>query len=183
MRNEILNFRKLEKEYEKIISSAPLENVDYLGAITVVFSSKQSLSPYYWHNINDTKSPFLAFIQHTNLMGTENYGGKNIYYMGTYLPQNHKYFTCKDGLIEKDFFDYLKKIFPKFDKDKIEKNWVFKFKTAQHIVTKNYKVKKIRDKNNAKIININFANIYPEDRGINYAIKEAEKTANLFDSL
>jgi protoporphyrinogen oxidase len=73
MRSEILDFRTLGKEYDKIISSAPLSSVDYLGAVTMVFSSKQSLSKFYWHNINDAKSPFLAFIQHTNLMGTENY--------------------------------------------------------------------------------------------------------------
>jgi len=181
MRNEILNFRKLEKEYEKIISSAPLENVDYLGAITVVFSSKQSLSPYYWHNINDTKSPFLAFIQHTNLMGTENYGGKNIYYMGTYLPQNHKYFTCKDGLIERDFFDYLKKIFPEFNEKEIGEKFVFKFKYAQHIVTTNYQSSIFNLQSNKNIIQANFAMIYPEDRGINFAVREAEKVAKLFN--
>ena len=171
------------KKYDRVITSEVLKNVDYVGAMTVVFSSEQNLSSYYWHNINDADSPFLAFIEHTNLVGVKKYKGRHVYYMGTYLPQEHHYFKESNQKIYKDFFDYLKKIFPKFDKDKIEKKWVFKFKTAQHIVTKNYKVKKIRDKNNAKIININFANIYPEDRGINYAIKEAEKTANLFDSL
>lgn len=165
------------KKYDKIISSAPLPNVEYLGAVTMVFSSKQSLSPYYWHNINDIKSPFLAFIQHTNLMGTENYGGKNIYYLGTYLPQNHKYFTCKDGLIEKDFFDYLKKIFPDFDKKEIIEKNIFRFKYAQHLVKTNYKLLitnyKLKPKN--KIIHMNFAQIYPEDRGINYAVREGER--------
>ncbi|MDD3998683.1 MAG: NAD(P)/FAD-dependent oxidoreductase [Candidatus Shapirobacteria bacterium] len=179
--NEILDFKELEKEYDKIISTAPLSNVDYLGAITMVFSSKQSLSPYYWHNINDIKSPFLAMIQHTNLIGTENYGGKNIYYLGTYLSQNHKYFTCKDNLIEKDFFGYLKKIFPEFSEKEIEEKFVFKFKYAQHIVGKNYR-EKIKNLNKTKkIIQANFAQIYPEDRGINYAVREAEKVAKLFD--
>ncbi len=175
MKNEILDFTKLEEEYYKIISSAPLKGVDYLGAVTVVFSSKQSLSPYYWHNINNIKSPFLAFIQHTNLMGTKNYGGKNIYYMGTYLPQNHKYFTCKDSLIEKDFFEYLKKIFAEFNVKEIEEKFVFKFKYAQHIVIKNYKKQIPRYKEGGKIIQANFAQIYPEDRGINYAVREAER--------
>ncbi|MFA6007730.1 MAG: NAD(P)/FAD-dependent oxidoreductase [Candidatus Shapirobacteria bacterium] len=166
-----------QEDFDRIISSAPLENVDYLGAVTMVFSSKQSLSQYYWHNINDVKSPFLAFIQHTNLMGTENYGGENIYYMGTYLPQNHKYFTCKDGLIEKDFLDYLKKIFPDFDKKQIEEKHIFRFKYAQHIVDTNYQLRitnyELKPKN--KIIHLNFAQIYPEDRGINYAVREGEK--------
>lgn len=176
---EICDFSKLEKEYDKIVTTAPLENVDYLGAITVVFSSKQSLSPYYWHNINDSKSPFLALIQHTNLVGKEKYGGINIYYLGTYLPQNHKYFTCKDNLIEKDFFGYLKKIFPEFNEKEIEEKFVFKFKYAQHIVGKNYR-EKIKNLNRTKkIIQANFAQIYPEDRGVNFAVREGEKAAAL----
>ncbi len=166
-------------DFNNIISTAPIENVDYLGAVTVVFSSKQNLSKFYWHNINDTNSPFLAFIQHTNLMGTKNYGGKNIYYMGTYLPQNHKYFTCKDSLIEKDFFEYLKKIFSNFDEKEIEEKFVFKFKYAQHIVVKNYKEQIPRNKKDEKIVQANFAMIYPEDRGINFAVREGEKAAAL----
>ena len=174
---EILDFRNLEKEYDKIISTAPLENVDYLGVVTVIFSSNQDLSKFYWHNINDIDSPFLAFIQHTNLMGTENYGGKNIYYLGTYLPQNHKYFTCKDNLVEKDFFGYLKKIFPEFNEKEIEEKFIFKFKYAQHIVVKNYKKQITRNKDDGKIIQANFAQIYPEDRGVNFAVREGEQAA------
>lgn len=167
-------------KYDKIISSAPLDGVDYLGAVTMVFSSKQNLSKFYWHNINDHKSPFLAFIQHTNLVGTKNYGGKNIYYMGTYLPQNHKYFTCKEGLIEKDFFDYLKKVFPEFSKGEIEEKFVFKFKYAQHIVDTNYQLRiKNYELKNQKIIYANFAQIYPEDRGINFAVREGEQRVSL----
>jgi len=170
--------RNDESGFDKIISSAPLENVDYLGAVTMVFSSKQSLSKFYWHNINDVNSPFLAFIQHTNLVGTENYNGKNIYYLGTYLPQNHKYFTCKDGLIEKDFFGYLKKIFPQFNEKEVEEKYIFRFKYAQHIVTKNYNPSRFsaespldRGDTKSKIIHANFAQIYPEDRGINYGVR------------
>ena len=175
--NTIADEKELLKNFDKIISSAPLASVDYLGAVTMVFSSKQSLSKFYWHNINDINSPFLAFIQHTNLMGTENYGGKNIYYLGTYLSQNHKYFTCKDGLIEKDFFVYLRKIFPNFnEKEIIEKN-IFRFKYAQHIVDINYELRitnyEFRPKN--KIIHVNFAQIYPEDRGINFGVREGER--------
>ena len=169
---------ELEK-YDKVINTAPLDSVEYLGAVTVVFSSKQNLSKYYWHNINEPKSPFLAFIQHTNLVGTKNYGGKNIYYMGTYLPQNHKYFTCKDGLIEKDFFDYLKKVFPEFKKSDIGEKFVFKFKYAQHIVDANYQLRiKNYELKNQKIIYANFAQIHPEDRGVNFAVREGEQSAD-----
>lgn len=169
-----------DNKYDFIITSQNLKNVDYLGAITVVFSSKQKLSPYYWHNINDTNSPFLAFIEHTNLVGTKNYRGRHIYYMGTYLPQNHHYFIDSDKKIYDDFFEYLGKIFPDFERKQVEKKWIFKFKNAQHIVTRNYKKQITRNQKKEKIININFANIYPEDRGINFAVREALKTVQRF---
>jgi protoporphyrinogen oxidase len=178
--NKIAEEKELIKNFDKIISSAPLENVDYLGAVTMVFSSKQSLSKFYWHNINDANSPFLAVIQHTNLMGTKDYKGKNIYYLGTYLPQNHKYFTCKDGLIEKDFLGFLKKIFSNFNEKEIEEKYIFKFKYAQHIVTRNYREKIEVSESDKKIIHANFAQIYPEDRGINYAVREGERVGKLF---
>ncbi len=176
-------------DFNKIISSAPLANVDYLGAVTAVFSSTQNLSKYYWHNINDTKSPFVTLIQHTNLVPSTEYRGKHVYYLGTYLPQDHKYFKIDDKIIFKENFTYLKKIFPEFDKKQISEKKIFRFKTAQHIVTKKYKTplgsaaSPLDRGDKPKVINVNFANIYPEDRGINLAVREGEKSASYLDGL
>ncbi|RLC34887.1 hypothetical protein DRH14_02055, partial [Candidatus Shapirobacteria bacterium] len=69
------NFAKIvEREKLDIDYIKKLKSIKYLAYIGVVFKSKQSLSDYYWHNINDSKSPFLAFIQHSNLVGKERYG-------------------------------------------------------------------------------------------------------------
>ncbi len=176
MRGEIKLNTKMSGEFDKVISSEALPNVDYLGAVTAVFSSTQNLSKYYWHNINDTKSPFVALIQHTNLVPSTEYQGKHVYYLGTYLPQDHKYFKIDDKIIFKENFTYLKKIFPLFDKKQISEKKIFRFKTAQHIVSTKYKVPST--KLGEKVININFANIYPEDRGINLAVREGEKSAS-----
>ena len=100
--------------------------------------------------------------------------------MGTYLPQNHHYFTDANKKIYDDFFKYLGKIFPDFEREQVEKKWIFKFKDAQHIVTRNYQKQITRNKKKEKIISINFANIYPEDRGINFAVREALKTVQRF---
>lgn len=168
-RAEILDLRDTEKRFDKVISTAPLKNIDYLGAVTMVFTSKQNLSPYYWHNINDLSSPFLAFIQHTNLMGKKNYG-TNVYYLGTY--GDHKQDIRK-------WFKYLKNIFPEFREKQVEKKWIFRSKYAQHIVTRNYQ-KKLENINKGKITYANFAQIYPEDRGINYAVREGERVGKIY---
>ena len=157
------------QKYDKVISTAPLDKVDYLGAVTMVFTSKQNLSPYYWHNINDLNSPFLAFIQHSNLMGKKNYG-TNVYYLGTYGDSEQNV---------EGWFKYLKNIFPEFEEKLVDRKWIFRFKHAQHIVDTNYQllIKNYESKNN-KIIYANFAQIYPEDRGVNFAVREGERAAN-----
>jgi len=173
---EEVNIKDLENKFDLIIDTRPAKNVDYIGAVDLVFSSTQSLSNYYWHNINDLASPFLVFIQHTNLVGKEKYDEKNIYYLGTYVPQDHKYFKVTDQEIEKEFLNYLKKIKPDFDEKQILEKKIFRFKNAQHVVTINYK--KPEYKIGKKLYQLNFAQIYPEDRGINFAVREARKLIN-----
>lgn len=175
LNNEIDNkgIKKLEKDYDLIIDTRPIKGVEYIGALVLVFSSKQNLSKYYWHNINDLNSPFVAFIQHTNLVDKSRYNHKHIYYLGTYIPQDHKYFKINDKEIEKEFLDYLVKIKPEFDKTKISEIKVFKSFYAQHIVSRKYKVKSYKVKNN--YYRMNFSQIYPQDRGINFAVREAGK--------
>lgn len=167
--------------YDKIIYTGPSKEIDYLGAVCVVFTSNQSLSKFYWHNINDTKSPFVAFIQHTNLIDKKTYDNKHVYYMGTYVPNEGELMKKDDKQIKREFFDYLKKIFPKFSEKEIEENWVFKFKNAQHVVSTKYKVPSTKLGKN--VYQSNFAQIYPEDRGTNFAVREGNKVAELISKL
>lgn len=157
-----------------------LNSIDYLGAVVSVFTSKQNLSEYYWHNINDPESPFLAFIQHTNLIGRKKYGGEEVYYMGTYVPNNHKYFEIDNKKIEQEFLGYLKRMFPKFDKNKITNQLVFKLKNAQHVVGCDYpkNIPSYRTPINNVFLS-NFSQIFPEDRGINFAVREGNKIAKI----
>ena len=173
LNSEVKNIKELEKEVDLIIDTRPDKEVEYLAAINIVFSSKQNLSKFYWHNINDADSPFIAFIQHTNLVGTKKYNSKNVYYLGTYVPQDHEFLKMDEKALIKQWFDYLKKIFPEFDRNQAKNISVFRFKSAQHIVKTNY-VKPVY-KVSKKVYKMNFAQIYPEDRGMNYAIKEAKK--------
>lgn len=168
---------ELRERYDKVITTAPTKGVKYLGSVTVIFVSGQNLSKYYWHNINDLDSPFLAFIQHTNLVDKSKYNNKHIYYLGTYLPHSNSLFKMDDQKISDIFFDYLKRILPDFDRKKIENVFVYKFKNAQHIVDTEYRVPKYFEGRN--IFRVNFSQIFPEDRGMNYAVKEANKIAEL----
>lgn len=171
--------KKIEKEFDLIIDTRPIKKIKYLGAMTIVFSSNQNLSPYYWHNINDLKSPFIALIQHTNLIDKSKYNGKNIYYLGNYLEQKHRHFKESDEKIKNEWLSYLKKIYPNFDKKQINEIKVFKFKNAQQVVGIDYYKNLPSYKISKNRYQLNFAQIYPEDRGMNFSIKEAKKMSRI----
>lgn len=157
-----------------------LKSIDYLGAICLVFSSEQNLSDYYWHNINDPEFPFLVFIHHTKLIPKERYSGKYIYYIGAYLPHESDEFSVTDEELIKKWFDYLKKMFPNFDISKVIYKKLFRFGNAQHIVDLDYESK--IPGNRTPIPNVylaNFSQIFPEDRGTNFSVREGRKIAKL----
>lgn len=180
LNKEISCLKKIKKDFDLIIDSRAIKGINYIGAITVVFSSEENLSSYYWHNINDPKSPFLAFIQHSNFIEKKKYNNKHIYYLGNYLDHKDKHFKMSDKEIADEWLSYLKNIYPNFNRKKIRELKVFKFKNAQHIVDTNYQVPKYKVTN--KNYRLNFAQIYPEDRGMNFAIKEAKKLVKIIEN-
>ena len=159
---------------------AKLRSIGYLGAACLVFSSDQSLGDFYWVNVNEPDAPFLVFIQHTRLVEKENYGGKQVYYIGAYLPPEGKVFSLSDAELAKLWFGYLKKMYPAFDAARISERHVFRFRAAQHIVDTGYE-EKIPDYQTPLpgVFLSNFSQIFPEDRGTNFAVREGEKIAAL----
>jgi protoporphyrinogen oxidase len=170
-----LTEKSITKEYFKKLNS-----IKYLGAICMVFSSEQNIGNYYWNNINDANSPFVVFINHTKLIPKSRYNNKNIYYLGAYLPHEHRYFGMEQVEIEKEWFKYLKKIFPDFNETQIREKHLFKLRNAQHIVDLDYK-NKIPDYETPleNVYLSNFSQIYPEDRGTNFAVREGNKISEL----
>jgi protoporphyrinogen oxidase len=157
-----------------------LRSIDYFGAICLVFTSDQNLGDIYWVNVNEPGAPFLVFIQHTNFVSPEFYRGKNVYYIGAYLPPDGKMYSMSDTELEALWFNYLPKMFPQFDAKRVAGKFMFRFRAAQHIVDTRYD-EKIPDYRTPMpgVYLSNFSQIFPEDRGTNFAVKEGEKVAAL----
>lgn len=171
----IKNDEAVEESYLNSLSS-----IDYLGARLLIFSSSQDISPYYWHNINDLKLPFLVFINHTKLIDKKYYNGKYVYYIATYISHDHELFRCSNYEIEKLWLTGLKQVFPLFDAKKIREKHHFRLANAQHIVDTHYAEKIPKEVTPLKNVYLsNFSQIYPEDRGTNYAVREGERVASL----
>ncbi|MFA6602759.1 MAG: FAD-dependent oxidoreductase [Candidatus Shapirobacteria bacterium] len=163
----------LEKKFDLVIYSGKLSGVEYLGFVNLIIQTPQRLTKYYWHNINDPKSPFLALVAHTNLVETKDYGNKNVYYLGNYLPQDHRLMTLSEAEVKKEFSRYLKKMFPEFEPKLVEKEFMFRFPLAQHVVKVGFEPPKMWV--GPKTVQLSFGQTYPQDRGMSIAIRQANK--------
>lgn len=160
-----------------------LNSIEYLGAVLMVFSTSEKFTDYYWHNINDPKHPFLVLLSLSALVGTEKCNGKNVYYIGAYVPHDHEYFSMSDAEISTVWIDGVKKIFPTFDDKTIKSVNIFKFKHAQHIVDVDYEQKIPSYRSDVPGVYLaNFTQIFPDDRGTNYAVQEGKKVADMIDN-
>jgi protoporphyrinogen oxidase len=155
-----------------------------LGAVNLVLSLKhQLLSKTYWLNINDRQFPFLAVVEHTNFISPIHYNNEHIVYIGNYLPSNHRYFSFDSTQLLKEFTPYIKKINPSFSPKWINASWAWRAPYAQPIVTTNYS--QYIPPLTSPITNLYLANmqqVYPWDRGTNYAVELGNKVASLCDT-
>lgn len=163
-----------------------LRSIDYLNAVVHVFASRQKFTPYYWHNINSPNSPFVVFIGMTNLVGTDNYGGLNVYYIGDYVPAEHEYMKMEAPALKERWYGELQRIFPHFDRQQVVDDALFKLRNAQHIVDIGFEERKLTPHATPcpGVLLCNFSQIYPMDRGTNYAVHDGERMARqLLDDL
>lgn len=157
-----------------------LRSIQYLGAACLIFTTPQSLSPFYWNNINDPASPFLVFVQHTNLVPRSWYLDEHVYYAGTYVPNDHAFQTGTEQDVKDQFFQHLPRLFPHFDRRVVTQEFLWRFKNAQHVVDGNYRQKIPSPQTPLHGVYLaNFSQIFPEDRGTNYAVREGRKIAHM----
>ncbi|MFC1649249.1 FAD-dependent oxidoreductase [Patescibacteria group bacterium] len=156
-----------------------------LGAVTLVLSMKKRFfeDNTYWLNINESGYPFLAVVEHTNFVDKSHYNNENLLYIGNYLENNHKYFDYSAEELTDEFMSSLQKINPKFSQNDIKQAWVFKSKFAQPIVPMDYssQVPNIQTPIDGLYL-ANMQQVYPWDRGTNYAVELGMKVSDIIDS-
>ncbi len=159
----------------------PLKKVLYDCSLIVVMTLKGSLSDIYWLNIADDEIPFGGLIEHTNFISKDKYNGKTIIYFSKYLNVNDKYLYMPEDELFNEYKKHLKKIFPKFDESTVEKCFAFKDRYAQPIWPMSYSKIKPDYKTPVKGLYLsNTAQIYPNDRGMNFSIKLGKEVVEAF---
>ena len=160
-----------------------LLELKHLGAVVMVLALKRQLSEqgYYWYNIPKSAGfPFLALVEHTNYLSPERFGGDHIVYIGDYLENDHEYFRLSQDELLQRFLPVLPRFNPQFDPSWIRKTWLFKTHYAQPVplVDHSRHIPSIQ----TPIPGLYFASmsqVYPWDRGTNFAVEIGRRAAAL----
>lgn len=163
-------FLKLTPELPQSFAES-CQKIKFLGNTCLILRLNRSLSSTYWLNVADPTFPFVGIIEHTNFDTPDNYAGEHIAYISKYLPTSDALF----GLNAKESFEYslpyIQKIFPEFSTSWVNGYHLWKASFSQPIITKYYSKYIPTEKTPIKNLWLStMAQVYPEDRGTNYAV-------------
>jgi protoporphyrinogen oxidase len=154
--------------------------IGYCHALCPLLELDRSLSPYYWLNVGDVTMPFGGVIEHTNFLPPETYGGRHVVYISNYVLPDDPRWKMRDDDLWARYLPGLRKINPAFDKSWILRKEISRGEYAQPIVVPNYSaiLPPIRTPVPG-LYTACMAQIYPEDRGQNYAIRIGREAAEV----
>jgi protoporphyrinogen oxidase len=187
-------------EYDAVLSTvgpglmrqlAPGLPADYLGqlaalrsmgAVVTTVALKEQLMPgIYWANISKREGlPFLALVEHTNMISPKHYADDHLIYIGDYLDTDHRYFEMDVDALLAEFTPHLARFNPSFRPQWITGAWTHKAKYAQPVPPVGYAemIPDIR----TPLRGLYFASmsqVYPWDRGTNYAVEIGRNVAKM----
>jgi protoporphyrinogen oxidase len=160
------------------VFAASLRQIDYLANICLVLELDRSLSTTYWLNVADPTFPFVGVIEHTNFEPSTSYGGRRIVYLSRYLPVDDPLWSLDaDGALA-FALPHLQRMFPEFQHAWVLRHHLWKARYAQPIVVRRYGALIPPHRTPVPGLWIaSMAQIYPEDRGTNYAVRDGRSVA------
>ena len=155
-----------------------LRRIRYLANVCVVLELDRSLSDIYWLNVNDPGFPFVGVIEHTNFEPASTYAGRHIVYLSRYLPEGDALWRMPDEEAVAFTLAHLRRMFPDLTDDRVLAAHVWRARYAQPVVERGYR--RLIPATRTPVTNLflaTMAQIYPEDRGTNYAIRQGREIA------
>ncbi|MGC8916312.1 MAG: NAD(P)/FAD-dependent oxidoreductase [Thermoanaerobaculum sp.] len=157
-----------------------LESLEAANALCLVLELERPFLPFYWTNVADPSFPFGGVIEHTNLVPAERYGGRHVVYLSKYLFASHSLWHASPQEVYDAFVPHLSRLNPNFRASSIVQWHLFRAADAQPLVTCHYEDKLPPVETPIPgLFHCSMAHIYPEDRGQNYAVREANRVAGL----
>ncbi|MFP5219520.1 MAG: NAD(P)/FAD-dependent oxidoreductase [Actinomycetes bacterium] len=157
-----------------------LASVEYHTALCLLLELDRPFSPFYWTNVADPALPFVGLVEHTNLVPAERYDGRRFLYVANYVePGSPLLDLAADALLE-HYLPGLRQVRPDFTLDRVRARWRFVEPAGQPVVDVGYRERiPPHDTGVPGLVLANTTQIYPEDRGTNYAVRGGEAAARL----
>ena len=131
-------------------------------------------------NVNDPEFPFVGVIEHTNLDQADPAGRRHIVYFSRYLPASDPVFGAADDHVIRVTMPHIQRMFPEFEPRCVRGAHVWQARYAQPLVVRNYsQLVPPHQTPIAGVFIASMAQVYPEDRGTNYAIRDGRAVALL----
>ena len=187
-----------DREYDAVIATTPsyvftrltppmpddyqemLTGVNYLSAVLLVLELDRPLTAKYWLSIADQDMPFVAIIEHTNMIDKSLYGGKHIVYISNYPDRNSELYRMEPEELLDLFVPHLRKLNPEFDRSWVQEYHHHRVDGAQPIIGRNYSQRIPPHRTPFRRLYLaNTTQIFPEDRGTNYSIRMGRDIARM----
>ncbi|MBN1936502.1 MAG: NAD(P)/FAD-dependent oxidoreductase [Anaerolineae bacterium] len=155
-----------------------LSNIKYLANVCLVMSLDRSLSDTYWLNVGDPAIPFTGVIEHTNMQRPETYGGAHLAYLSRYMDPEDPYYAMSPSELLDAYLPHLKKMFRGFERAWVKELWAWRERYTQPLIGLNYS--QIKPPFQTPVENLwlsCMAQVYPQDRGMNYAVVYGQRVA------
>lgn len=158
---------------------AQLAQIAYLANVCLVMRLDRSLSGTYWLNVGDPTIPFTGVIEHTNMQRPEMYGGAHLAYLSRYMDPTDPYYQMSAEELLSAYLPHLQKMFQGFSRDWVKEVWAWRGRYTQPVIGLNYsQIKPALKTPIAGLWLSSMAQIYPQDRGTNYAVIFGQKVAH-----
>lgn len=157
-----------------------LRSIEYHAALCLVLELDRRFSPFYWTNVADRDLSFLGLIEQTNLVPPEQYGGRRFLYVSNYTAGDDPLLELGPDELLAAYESGLRRVNPDYDPSWVRARWLFRERDAQPIVTPGYPERMPPLQTGVPgLVLANTTQVYPEDRGTNYAVRLGRRAAKL----
>ncbi len=157
-----------------------LRRIKYMANVCLVLELSKSLSDIYWLNINAPDVPFTGIVEHTNLLPIEACGGRYIVYLSKYLERDNSVYNMNGEELLEFSLPHVKRIFAGLEREQILGYHVFKSPYAQPLIECHYSKFICPTETPIRGFYIaTMAQVYPQDRGVNYAVRQGRQAAEI----
>ncbi|MGI8631331.1 MAG: NAD(P)/FAD-dependent oxidoreductase [Solirubrobacterales bacterium] len=165
----------LEPEVRESMAPGYLERlhrIDYHAALCLLLELDRPFGPFYWTNVADRDLPFVGLIEHTNFIEPARYGGRRFLYVANYVDRADELLSLDAEQLFERYLPGLHSVNADFDPGWVRNRWIFREPAAQPIVDVGYaeRIPPLRTGVPGLVL-ANTTQIYPEDRGTNYAVR------------